>query len=301
MIKQLNIPSPTQYLGKINHGVNVFVKREDLIHPLFGGNKWRKLKYNLEYCRENDITTLVTFGGAFSNHIVATAHACNHFDVKAVGIIRGIYEDPDNPTLQAARSAGMELFHVSKEEYKLKDNSPLIKETLDKCDEHFLVPEGGSNLYGRRGVMEMMNEIEDLEMYDYIFVAAGTGMTAAGIISSTTEDNRVFVVNVLRNKGLGAVINNNLIGDPENYSVLHDYHQGGYAKVPDNIISFNSSFWKKYGILLDPIYNAKAMYALFDMVDEGKLKPDSNVLYIHTGGLQGIAAYEYVQKSKWIS
>lgn len=300
MRQQLNIPSPLQQLGVIKNGIELFVKREDLIHPLFGGNKWRKLKYNLTGFRQGQYKTLITFGGAFSNHIAATAYACDYYKIKAVGIIRGEMQDMDNPTLKAARGSGMIIHNIPKKEYSLKDNSVLVQDIIKNYDKPLLLPEGGSNLHARKGVMELIDEIEDVDSFDFIFVPAGTGMTASGIISGLNGRSYAYVVNVLKNKSLNSVIANNLLGLNQNWKVLHDYSFGGYAKVNEDLKGFNSAFWKQYGILLDPVYNAKAMYALFDLVIKEQLPPDSRLLYIHTGGLQGIPAYEYVHHSKWL-
>ena len=300
MIKQLNIPSPVQELAVVGQGIRLFIKREDLIHPTFGGNKWRKLKYNIEHFKNMGYKTLITFGGPFSNHIAATAQACQYFGIDCVGIIRGDLVDANNPTLSGARDAGMKLHHINKEEYRLKDLSEGVQDILRLYEKPFLIPEGGSNIHARKGVMELVDELDDPGQFDFIFLPAGTGMTASGVISAVRDRCNVIVVNVLKNKSLNNVIANNLVGQTSKWKVLHDYTFGGYAKVPQSLVDFNQLFWKHYGIMLDPVYNAKAMYAVFDCISQGQIPDYSNVLYLHTGGLQGVGAYEYVQRKKWV-
>ena len=161
-------------------GVSLYVKREDLIHPTISGNKWRKLKYNLAFARDSGCKTIITFGGAFSNHIYATAAACNEFGFKSVGIIRGEY-DPNNPTLNFARSQGMEILFIDRNSYREKENSPNIKSLLDDYENYLLIPEGGSNDLAKNGLKELADEI-NLTNHTNILVSGGTGCTAAGIL-----------------------------------------------------------------------------------------------------------------------
>lgn len=297
---ELNIPSPVQFLGEISNGVRLYIKREDLIHPLFGGNKWRKLKYNIRYFQDSGFKTMVTFGGPFSNHIAAVAQICHYHGIPSAGIIRGTYKDADNPSLNAARQAGMKLHHIPKDEYALKDNSELVQSIIGLYKRPYLVPEGGSNLLARKGVRELVDEIDNVGQYDCLFLPAGTGMTAAGLICGIETNNCVRVINVLKNKSLASVIKNNIVSGNARWKVESDYNFGGFAKVPEQLVEFNRGFWKQYGILLDPVYNAKAMYALFDMASKGLIGKGASVLYLHTGGLQGIKAWEYVQKKVWV-
>ena len=296
---ELNIPSPVQYIDSINN-VNLYIKREDLIHSSFGGNKWRKLKYNLQEYKDKNHKTLITFGGAFSNHIAATASICNHYNLPSVGIIRGTYEDENNPTLNLAKENGMQLYHVPKLEYKLKNDGSEIKKIISNYPSPLIVPEGGSNELAKTGVMEMINEFEEEILFDHIIVAAGTGMTASGIIEASNEKSKIWIVNVLRNESLEKTISNGLKVKKNNWEVLSSYDFGGYAKVPNELKQFANNFYEKYQIILDPIYTSKMMFATLDMIQTNKFTEGVNILAIHTGGLQGIEGFEYVTKSNWI-
>lgn len=269
-----------------------------MIHPLFGGNKWRKLKYNIEAFKNSDHSCIVSFGGTFSNHISALAHICDYHNIPCVGLIRTDTIDEDNPTLQTVRKCGMKLHSVSRAEYRLKEKSEQVQDILDMYPGAYLVPEGGSNRLARQGVSEILEEFRD-EDYDYVMVAAGTGMTAAGIITSLDPACRLIAVNVLKNRSLDDSIKSYLEAEHNNWQVDHEHHFGGYAKVPDELIEFYHHFYTDYKIELDPVYNAKLMYAAFDLIKNGDIAPSSRVLCIHTGGLQGIRAYEYLSGKVW--
>lgn len=294
----LNIPSPIQHLDTINN-IELYIKREDLIHLTFGGNKWRKLKYNLEAYNSGNYQTIITFGGAFSNHIAATAAICNYYKIPSVGIIRGTYIDEQNPTLNLAKKNGMILHHVPKTEYKLKTNSSYINSFIENYPNPMIVPEGGSNTLAKKGVMEMVSEIKNFNHFDHITVAAGTGMTAAGIIEACTPKTKIWVINVLRNESLKQTIHNTLINKNKNWEVLSSFDFGGYAKVPETLKTFSNNFNTKYNTLLDPIYTSKMMYATLSLINSNTFKKGEKILAIHTGGLQGIVGFEYVTKSTW--
>jgi len=298
MIK-LKLPSPIQMIDAINN-VSLYVKREDLIHPDFGGNKWRKLKYNLEEYKAQKHETLITFGGAFSNHIAASASICKYFNIPSVGIIRGTYVDNNNPTLNLAKKNGMILHHVPKLEYKEKEQSQLIKNIIKDYKNPLIVPEGGSNRNAKIGVKQMVEEVNVQGHFDHLIVAAGTGMTATGIIEGSASHSKTWVVNVLRNTSLETKIQNQLESNNKNWKILSDFDFGGYAKVPSELKEFANEFYGKYQLLLDPIYTAKMMFATMEMVKNKKFKSGDKVLTVHTGGLQGIKGFEYVTKSKWI-
>lgn len=286
----LLLPSPLQSLEIISGKVQLDLKREDLIHKDFGGNKWRKLKYNLEEYKSGAYSHLVTFGGAFSNHIAATAAAGNHYSFPTVGIIRGTYVDVNNVTLGEARHNGMELHLVSREAYRQKSEAAEVKNILDQYPRPLVIPEGGSNALGLKGCQEILTEINvQYGHYDYVVVPAGTGMTASGIISASHKE-KILVVNVLKNSGLAATIDEQ-VGDKENWEVLSDYHFGGYAKVSQELIDFINGYNRDRQILLDPIYNGKGLWAVEDLIARDYFPVGSRILYVLTGGLQGVEAY----------
>ena len=295
---QAQLPSPIELLYE-RRGVQVYVKREDNIHPEYGGNKWRKLKYNIAKYREGEYKTLVTFGGPFSNHIAATAALAHALDIPAVGLIRGTYEDPHNPTLQRARQYGMRLLQLPKEQYRLKEASPATQQILSTIASPLLIPEGGANASGRQGCAEIMTEIEnysaDQDPFDALYLPAGTGTTAAGMMAAHGVSSQVLhIVAVLRDASLQERMEE-ARGESQ-WQLLTDYHFGGFARVTSELVTFINDFKAAYGLALDPIYNGKAMYALCDRIDKGYHKEGSRLLYIHTGGHQGIRAYNYTTK-----
>lgn len=297
----LNIPSPIQYLKTFANKTELYIKREDLIHVDFGGNKYRKLKYNINYFLQNNYENLVTFGGAFSNHIAAVASIGKFYNIPTIGIIRGTFNDPNNPTLNLAKTNGMEIIHVPKLDYQLKDKSELIHSIIKKYPKAFLVPEGGSNTLAKKGVMEAGFEIESQGQYEHLVVAAGTGMTASGLIDSVNKNTKIWIVNVLNNSGLKTTIESQITNTETQWEILDNYTFGGYAKVPVELVEFANSFFLKYKIKLDPIYTAKTMYAVLDLISNNIINGNSKVLAVHSGGLQGIKGYEYVSKKTWVN
>jgi len=279
----------------------IYIKREDLIHPDFGGNKWRKLKYNIEKASHNQCGTIVTFGGPFSNHIAATAAVCRAYNIPCVGIIRGEYVDADNPTLNLAQNNGMILHHVSKLDYKIGDRSENIDRIIKIYDRPYMIPEGGGNALGMYGMQDLVSEIDDFPVeFDYICVPAGTGTTAAGIIEYLDGNSQVIIVNALRNASLVQMISQRLSTAQNNWEVLSNYHFGGFAKTTDELQLFTQSFYDRYGIMLDPVYNAKLVYGIVDHLRVSDISAESKVLIIHTGGMQGIDAYDYRHDKHWL-
>jgi 1-aminocyclopropane-1-carboxylate deaminase len=293
---KLLLPSP---IMAVRHptaeeaGVQLFIKREDLIHPLVSGNKWRKLKYNLEHLLHAGHGGIITFGGAFSNHIYATAAACRYHNIPSIGIIRGENDD-NNPTLKAAETMGMQLVFVSRKTYREKSMAPEIQEILQTYSNFFVIPEGGSNTLALRGIAEMVQEIDHQLSWvpQYIAVSAGTGCTAKGIILTKAIESKGLVFPALKGNWMEKVIN--IDQKAHHWQLITDYHFGGYGKTTAAEIEFINSFYDDTGIPLDPIYNGKAMFGLLDMMRKGYLDKGSKVLYIHTGGLQGINGYTYI-------
>ena len=297
-LQDLTLPSPIVKINLkalIGEDFDLWIKREELIHPEFGGNKWRKLKYNLKHCRDQGFKGLITFGGPFSNHIAATAAICRQEELATVGIIRGQYKDEQNPTLIKAKQNGMKLFHVSKEAYRLKEQAPEVQEIIDQFKQYLLVPEGGSNKYALPGLVELMEEINSEDDFDVVYLAAGTGMTSAGLISAKKDYQKINVINVLKNPSLDETIKSYLKETKVNWKVLHDFHRGGYAKVDNEQIDFMNRFTQEYNIMLDPIYNAKVLLAILKQIKDGELTTDQKVLFVNTGGLQGLESFYYLR------
>lgn len=299
-MKDVLLPSPVEYLGRSSEqGHQLYIKRDDLINKDFGGNKWRKLKYNIEYFNKSSHNYLLTFGGAFSNHIASVAKFCKGQNINCIGVIRGEHIDHNNPTLINARNDGMKLHHVPKSEYALKENSDLIKQIIRNYDNPYIIPEGGANSLGTKGVEEIMTELKkQIPDVNYIVVPAGTGTTAAGIIEKSNPGQKIFVINVLKHDGMNDMIASQLSVRRTNWTVINDYHMGGFAKVNPGLIHFINHFRKRFDIQLDPVYTGKMMFAINDMMERSVFRKGANIAAIHTGGLQGVTAYNYRQKQE---
>lgn len=259
------------------------MKRDDRIHPTISGNKLRKLKHNLLAAKTKD-TGILTFGGAFSNHIAATAAAGELFDIPTVGIIRGEELTPSsNSTLKTAQEAGMQLHFVSRSAYREKEVAESVQAIITQYPNYLLIPEGGSNPLGINGCKEMLNT--ETDVYDIIAVPAGTTTTAIGIIEAAQEHQEVWVFSSLKGDFLEQHIRNNT--QKTNWRLITDYHFGGYAKTNNTLFQFIQAFATKHNVPLDPIYNGKMMYGLQDLFNQGIIPHQKRVLAIHTGGLQG--------------
>jgi 1-aminocyclopropane-1-carboxylate deaminase/D-cysteine desulfhydrase-like pyridoxal-dependent ACC family enzyme len=259
--------------------IEVSVLRLDLIHPQISGNKWFKLKYNLEEAKKQGCDTILTFGGAFSNHILAAAVACKEFGFKSVGIIRGEKDSETNPTLSEAKKYGMQLVFVSREDYKRKNEEEYIEGFRNWFGNFYVVPEGGDNELGIKGCEEILPEENN---YDIIFCACGTGTTFKGISKSLNKNQKLFGISVIKGEG-------ELNSIP---TIINDYNFGGYAKHTDELLKFKTQFEIEHNIPLDYVYTAKLFFAVNDLVSKNKIPANSKVLIIHSGGLQGNKGYE---------
>ena len=299
--------SPLQLLQSpfLEHaGITLYVKRDDLIHPYFGGNKWRKLKYNLDAARENDCDTLLTFGGAWSNHIYATAAAGNFFGFKTIGFIRGEKHSPLNSTLSFAEKCGMQLHYLDRTTYQNKNDSHYLDSLKQQFKNTYILPEGGSNSLALEGCQEIVTEIAtELDRpFDVICCASGTGATLAGLITAIKKQQNqhhqtaigfsalkggAFLVNDV-NKLLHK-IDNNVTNEQTklNWHIEDGFHFGGYAKVNDQLIQFIHHFKTQYGFMLDAVYTAKMFFGLFELIKNRTFTPGTTIVAIHSGGLQG--------------
>jgi len=275
-------------------GVRLFIKREDLIHPLISGNKFRKLKYNLQKAHQENHHTLLTFGGAYSNHIHAVAAAGSLHGFQTIGVIRGEPCHPLNPTLSFASEMGMILHYVSRMHYRNKYAHPFLLNLKEIYGSFYLIPEGGSNVEAIRGVREMMEEID--QTFDVIAVSCGTGGTMAGILAGLNGRGYAIGFPVLKN---GSFLKNDISrlldtyerASFDNWHLETAYHFGGYAKFQPELIRFINDFKKETGIPLDPVYTGKMMFGLLDMIKKGIFEKGLKILAIHTGGLQGIGGF----------
>lgn len=255
--------------------------RLDLIDPEISGNKWFKLKYNLEKARELGKTTILTFGGAFSNHIAATAAACKREGFQSIGLIRGETSSQSNATLSGAKQLGMQLLFVSREEYRQKEEVDYLEALARRFPNAYIIPEGGDNALGQKGCEEILSK--ETQGFEHIFCAYGTGTTFKGLAKSLQPHQSLYGINVLKYDA---------ISELPRSTVLNDYHFGGYARHTQELLEFKSWFEKAFRIGLDYVYTTKAGYAVFDLIKQGKLKQEDRILIIHSGGLQGNAGYE---------
>lgn len=285
-------PTPIQELRHpvaVENGVRILVLREDLNHPTVSGNKWWKLKYNLLAAMEQQNSGILTFGGAYSNHIYATAAACSEVGLRSVGIIRGEETLPLNPTLAFAQSKGMELRYITRELYRAKDDPDFISNLKKTLGNFYVIPEGGTNSLAMQGCAELYKTLAHLS-FDKLIVPVGTGGTIAGLIAGSSGKRDVIGVTVLKDgKFLSGVIQG-LLGHAGihdcNFCLLTEYHFGGYAKVNRDLLAFMEEL-KRYNLPVDHVYTAKMFFALIEEIKKGNIKRGENVLAIHTGGLQG--------------
>lgn len=277
-------------------GVRIWLKRDDCIHPHISGNKWRKLKYNIEAAICQGCKNLLTFGGAYSNHLAAVAAAGKEYGFKTFGIVRGEPPVGLNPTLRFLKACGMELIFISRKDYR----NQLPEYWLNKLNlphfETYVLPEGGSNCLALRGCAELPDEVAQQLgfMPDVFFVACGTGATLAGIAAGLNGRARAVGVSVLKGDFHKRDVER-LLGEcgreaalPE---VLTHYHFGGYARFNDDLIFFINQFKARHSVPLDPIYTGKVMFAVMNQVQAGAFTEGTNILVVHSGGLQGIAGF----------
>ena len=287
----------TQEILLKNASVRLFIRREDLIHPFVSGNKFRKLKYNLLEAKNQKKTTLLTFGGAFSNHIAATAFAGMQNGFKTIGIIRGdelASKINENPTLKFAQENGMVFEFVSREAYRLKESCDFIENLKNNYGDFYVIPEGGTNDLAIKGCEEILKE-ED-SFFDFICSSIGTGGTISGIINSALPHQKVLGFPSLKGDFLQKDIRK--FAHKENWTLISDYHFGGYGKVSIELIEFINSFYQENDIPLDPIYTGKMVFGVIDLISQGCFPENSKILMIHTGGLQGIEGMNLKLKSK---
>jgi len=277
--------------------VSLCVKREDLIHPLISGNKFRKLKYNITEAQAKGFDTLLTFGGAFSNHIAATAYAGKKYGFKTIGIIRGdelSQKWKNNSTLKLAHDNGMQFKFISREAYREKENPTFIRNLEEELGSFYLLPEGGTNTLAVKGCAEILNTSDS--QFDVICSSVGTGGTLAGISNAAHSKQQVLGFPALKGNFLKEDIRKFALKD--NWQLQTDYHFGGYAKVTAALINFINDFRQSTGIPLDPIYTGKLIFGILDLAANDYFPPKTKILAIHTGGLQGITGMNEKLKKK---
>ena len=287
MIQPQQEPFNQKIAFENDFGIELYVKREDVLHSEISGNKFRKLQYNLQEANRLGFAKLLTFGGAYSNHIAAVAAAGKEFGFETIGVIRGeelAEKFLENPTLKKASENGMQFEFITRSQYRDKNNVEFLAQLKNKFGEFYLIPEGGTNELAVKGCEEMLTA-ED-EIFDFICCAVGTGGTISGIINSLQSHQKAF--------GFPALKGDFLFADVKKYAknnrwdLVTDYHFGGYAKINAELIEFIHLFKQNYALSLEPIYTGKMFYGITDLIHQGFFPENSKILAIHTGGLQGL-------------
>lgn len=284
---------PSTYIQSVDHREyfkgTLSLLREDLAHPVVSGNKFRKLKYNLLEAKKLKFNKLLTFGGAFSNHIAAIAAAGKEFGFQTIGIIRGDELENGttlNPTMKFAQDCGMTLHYVSRAVYRCKDSAEFYSELQKKYGSFYMLPEGGTNKLAVKGCEEILGK--HTEDFDVICVSVGTGGTLAGIVNTALSHQRVIGFSALKGafqkQTIAPYIHHN-----RDFEIMDQYCFGGYGKIDSELVRFINEFYKNTGIPLDPIYTGKMMFGISDLMRIGEWNENNRILAIHTGGLQGVA------------
>ncbi len=282
-------------------GIQLAFKREELLFPGISGNKYRKLKYNIQAAKAAKQHTLLTFGGAFSNHIAAVAYAGAVHGFKTIGVIRGeeLASLPLNPTLEKAKSHGMSFHFVTREAYREKHRPQYVAKLQETFGHFYLIPEGGTNALAVKGCTEILHELDT--KFTHISVAVGTGGTLSGLADAAFDHQEILGFPALKGAFLQKDICN--FTQQNNWSLFESYHFGGYAKVTPTLVHFANQFNMDTGIVLDPIYTAKMVFGVMDLIENDYFESGAHILMIHTGGLQAIEGMnEKLQRQgiKWL-
>ncbi|MCB4799433.1 1-aminocyclopropane-1-carboxylate deaminase/D-cysteine desulfhydrase [Neotamlana laminarinivorans] len=279
------------------YGIELYIKREDRIHSFISGNKYRKLKYNLQEAQHLGFKTLLTFGGAYSNHIAAVAAAGKVFNFKTIGVIRGeelLNKISQNSTLSFAKKEGMQFKFVTREAYRNKTSESFLNHLENQFGSFFVIPEGGTNDLAVKGCEEILNETD--KDFNFICTAVGTGGTISGLINASNQNQQILGFPALKGDFLKEDISK--FASKSNWKIITDYHFGGYAKINEDLIDFINRFKADSNIPLDPVYTGKMMFGIFNLIENGYFPKGSKILAIHTGGLQGISGMNTLLKKK---
>jgi 1-aminocyclopropane-1-carboxylate deaminase len=271
--------------------VSLYILREDLNHSHISGNKWYKLKYNIEEAKKQGKDTLLTFGGAYSNHIYAVAAAGKIFNLNTIGIIRGEEHLPLNPTLSFAKEQGMAIHYLDRTSYRKKNSPELLDFLKNQFGDFYLLPEGGTNSLAVKGCSEIIKHINI--NFDYICCPCGTGGTLAGLISGLNGKSFALGFAVLKGASFLKENVDSLLGYEgkpllKNWDINLGYHIGGYAKINKELLDFTANFSLTHKIPIEPIYTGKMLYGIYDLIKQGHFKKGSKIIAVHTGGLQGL-------------
>lgn len=286
----MHIKPPIQIVPSFSHYQKVDLLRLDLLHPIVSGNKFYKLRYYIEFALAKGVSTVASFGGPYSNHIVALAFTAKEAGLKSIGYIRTNADEPMTPSLNEAKAYGMELIYLGRSGFQSKKEAILqSSETNTDC---YLIDEGGYGAIGAKGAATILAE-QDTTHYDYIICAVGTGTMLAGIINAADAHQKIIGIPVLKNEGsINAEINVLLLDNPiyknnQPYTLLHQFHQGGYAKTNPMMLDFMNRLWDAEKIPTDMVYTSKLLFGVEQLIKENYFEKDASILVIHSGGLQG--------------
>ena len=267
------------------HDITLIIRRLDLVHPQISGNKFFKLKYNFLEAKRQGYQHILSFGGAYSNHIAATAFAAQQFGFQSVGVIRGeeLADRPLNPTLATAQQFGMKLHFVSRDEYRRKQRPEYLAELARQFPEHYVIPEGGTNALAIQGCQEILKDSD--AQFDVICCAVGTGGTISGLIEASHAHQQILGFSALKGSFLKDEVAQ--LTKKTNWNILDDYCCGGYAKTSAALVQFIRDFEAEFSIPLEQVYTAKMLMGIFDLIEKNYFPARSKLLVIHSGGLQG--------------
>jgi len=294
-IADINVNTPLEEINDKflkTHKISLYLMREDLNHVALSGNKWHKLKYNILEARKLKKNTLLTFGGAFSNHVYATAAAGKIFNFRTIGVIRGEEHLPLNPTLSFAKENGMEIYYMDRTSYRKKDSNEIIEDLKRRFGDFYLIPEGGSNELAVKGCSELIDKI-DLD-FDFVCCPCGTGGTLAGLISGLNGKSNALGFAVLKGasflrENVQLLLKKSGGESLNNWGINLDYHFGGYAKIDRELLNFVNDFYAITKIPMEPIYTGKMLFGIYDLISKGFFEQGTRIIAIHTGGLQGLS------------
>lgn len=298
IVKQLFMqpPSPEQMItsswAKL-HNIQISIKRDDLLHPIISGNKWRKLKYALLEASDNDVKHIISFGGGYSNHLHALGYCCQQLGIRLSAIVRGDYSQNLSPMLQDLLNWGTDIQYVDRKTYQQRAEPQYLEILTAQYPEALLIPEGGSQQQALKGVSEIIQELT--QQYDYILAPVASGGTLAGLIDGlaqpeNTPPSQILGIAVLKGHGYLEQLVGTLLPDRHHqvdWKINHDYHFGGYAKCNNELSKFCAQFEQQNHITIEPVYSGKLFYALYQLTISGHFPSGSRVLALHTGGLQG--------------
>ncbi len=292
----MNTKSPVQQIIHplfSAHQISVAIKRDDLIHPVISGNKWRKLKCNISAIDKATHQGILSFGGSYSNHIHALAYACYQHKLPCIGIIRGEVEYAKNFTLASAQQWGMQLHFVDRKTYRRRNDNDYLAELRQQFANYFIVPEGGSNTLALEGVGDVINELNQQAEFDTLITPVGSGGTLAGLVQADNNQHQLLGIAVLKQQGYLTDSVNALLGEQaskfSNWQILNQFHRGGYAKFSAVDVQRLLTFKQQVNIPFEPVYSGKMILALLDLIESGYFPAGHRIMLLHTGGLQGLA------------